>query len=121
MTLSDMFLHVGNNKNIRESSIIGIFDMDNATVSSISRKFLSNAQKKGDVESAVEEIPKSFILFEHPNKDLKRKVKTRSKDDEVKERIRKKKKRPDTRVCFSQISSSALVGRIVDGCYGSYK
>lgn len=117
----NMYLHAGNKKNIRNKNIIGIFDTDNCTVSMISRKFLSEAQKRSEMESAVEEIPKSFILFEHPNRDLKRKVKTRSKDDEVKERIRKKKKRPDTRVCFSQISSSALVGRIVDGWYGSYK
>ena len=85
MTLGDMFLHVGNNKNIRESSIIGIFDMDNATVSSISRKFLSNAQKKGDVESAVEEIPKSFIVYDDGKK---------------------------TKVCFSQLSSASLCGRL---------
>ena len=47
-----MFLHVGNNKNIREKDIIGIFDMDNATISMITRKFLSESQKKNIIESA---------------------------------------------------------------------
>ena len=79
-----MYLHVGNNKNIRESRIIGIFDMDNATVSSVTRKFLSGAQKKGLVESAGYEIPKSFILY--------------SDGDSAK-------------VCFSQLASSSLIGR----------
>ena len=79
-----MYLHVGNNKNLRESSIIGIFDTDNATLSSITRKFLSNAEKSGKVESAVEEIPKSFVLYRD--------------GDTVK-------------ICFSQLSSSALLGR----------
>ena len=79
-----MYLHVGNNKNLRESSIIGIFDTDNATLSSITRKFLSNAEKSGKVESAVEEIPKSFVLYRD--------------GDTVK-------------ICFSQLSSTALLGR----------
>ena len=79
-----MYLHVGNNKNIRESAIIGIFDMDNATVSSVSRKFLTNAQKSGLVESAGYEIPKSFIVYRDGD---------------------------DIKVCFSQLSSSSLHGR----------
>ena len=79
-----MYLHVGNNKNIRESRIIGIFDMDNATVSLISRKYLSTAQKRGLVESAGYEIPKSFIVYRDGN---------------------------DVKVCFSQLASSSLHGR----------
>ena len=80
-----MFLHVGNNKNIREKNIKGNLDMDNATVSPISRKFLSTAQKRGQVESAIEEIPKSFLLYEENN---------------------------ECKICFSQLSSSALKGRM---------
>ena len=79
-----MYLHVGNNKNIRTKDIIGIFDMDNATVSMITRKFLSDSQKRGEVESAVDEIPKSFILYKEKGKYM---------------------------ICFSQISTSALIGR----------
>ena len=33
-----MFLHVGNNRNIRTSDIVGIFDMDNATLSAVTKK-----------------------------------------------------------------------------------
>ena len=79
-----MFLHVGNNKNIREKTIIGIFDADTATVSGITRKFLKEAGKRGAVESACEEIPKSFVLYRKQKKDV---------------------------VCFSQLSSTALLGR----------
>lgn len=79
-----MFLHVGNNKNIREKNIIGIFDADTATISGNTRKFLAAAQKKGIVESANEEIPKSFILY---------------------------RKKDAYSVCFSQISTTALLGR----------
>ncbi len=80
-----MYLHVGNSKNIRIRDVIGIFDMDNATVSSVTRKFLSKKQKQLMVETAELDIPKSFILFEENG-------------------IQK--------VCFSPISSAALRGRI---------
>ena len=79
-----MYLHVGNHKNIREKNIIGIFDIDKSTVSPITRKFLSDAQKRGAVISAKDEIPKSFVLYTENG---------------------------ESRVCFSQISPSALIGR----------
>jgi hypothetical protein len=41
-----MYLHVGNQKNIRRKDIIGIFDMDNATISSLTRKYLNEEQRK---------------------------------------------------------------------------
>ena len=56
-----MFLHIGENKTINEKDIIGIFDCDNTTTSKVTRKFLSTAQNKGEVES-VGDLPKSFIL-----------------------------------------------------------
>ena len=79
-----MFLHVGNNKNLRKKDIIGIFDADTATVSTVTRKFLSGAERRGEVISASEEIPKSFILY---------------------------KKGEKLGICFSQISTAALLGR----------
>ena len=80
-----MYLHVGNNKNIREKNIVGIFDADSATISMVTRKFLSDADKRGVVESTNEELPKSFILYRDENGTYK--------------------------ICFSQMSSSALLGR----------
>ena len=41
-----MYLHAGNNKNIREKDIIGIFDADNSTLSYITRKYLADAEKE---------------------------------------------------------------------------
>lgn len=82
-----MFLHVGNNKNIWIRDVIGIFDMDNATLSAVTRKFLSTRQKQLMVEIAAVELPKSFILFEENGL---------------------------YKICFSPISSAALKGRIHD-------
>lgn len=59
-----MFLHAGNNKNILLKEIIGIFDMDTATVSPDTREFLKSSDKAGFTETIVNELPKSFILTE---------------------------------------------------------
>ena len=40
-----MFLYVGNNKSILIERVVGIFDMDNATLSAVTRKFLSVNEK----------------------------------------------------------------------------
>ena len=40
-----MFLHLGENTVISSSEIIGIFDMDNTTVSKATRDYLSKMQK----------------------------------------------------------------------------
>ena len=82
-----MYLHAGNNKNIREKNIIGIFDIESSTVSDITKKYLSDAEKRGETESAAaDELPKSFIVYFDKNQEFK--------------------------ICFSQLSSSSLDGRI---------
>ena len=65
-----MYLHAGNNKIIRTKSIIGIFDMDNATLGSDTRNFLKKVQGDGLLEISKTEIPKSFILYEK-NENIK--------------------------------------------------
>ncbi len=82
-----MYLHAGNNKIIRTKSIIGIFDMDNATLGSDTRTFLKKVQNDGLLEVSKEEIPKSFILYDK-NKNIKQ-----------------------TAVCISQLSSVSIASR----------
>ena len=82
-----MYLHVGNNQNIRLKDIIGIFDADTATVSAVTKKYLSEADVKKSVSFASEEIPKSFVLYKDTGKK-------------------------EYRICFSQLSTSALCGRL---------
>ena len=85
-----MYLHVGNQMNIRVKDIIGIFDTDRTTISHITRKYLSDAQRRDAVVSAAEEIPKSFVLYR----------------DATDGRIK---------ICFSQLSTASLVGRVRAG------
>lgn len=56
-----MYLSIGNDMAVRDSSVIGIFDMDNTTTSPRTREFLRNAQQEGQVVSC-DDLPKSFVL-----------------------------------------------------------
>ena len=64
-----MFLYLGDGKYKRKSDIIGIFDMDSATVCVTSRQFLSKREKAGAVESDGD-LPKSFLLCEKREKGI---------------------------------------------------
>ena len=56
-----MYLPIGNDMAVRESSLIGIFDMDNTSTSKRTREFLENAQNQGQIVPC-DDLPKSFIL-----------------------------------------------------------
>ena len=57
-----MFLHLGQDTVVSFDEIIGIFDMDNTTVSKNTRKFLNLAERRGEVVNVSYELPKSFII-----------------------------------------------------------
>ena len=57
-----MFLHIGSSRNIRTSDVIGIFDMDTATVGVQTKRFLSRAQRDGRIVNVSDELPKSFLV-----------------------------------------------------------
>ncbi len=60
-----MYLHIGNEKILNEKDIIGIFDIENASVSKLTKEFLGYSQKNGQVESFANDLPKSIIVWEH--------------------------------------------------------
>ena len=57
-----MYLHLGQNTVVAEDSVVGIFDLDNATCSHITRKYLNNAEKKGSLINVSDDIPKAFVV-----------------------------------------------------------
>ena len=57
-----MYLHLGQDTVVRTRDIIGIFDMDNATVSAASKRYLAVAQKEGRVYNVTDELPKTFVV-----------------------------------------------------------
>lgn len=56
-----MYLPIGNDMSVRDSSLIGIFDLDNTSTSPRTREFLQGAEKEGQVVPC-DDLPKSFIL-----------------------------------------------------------
>ena len=60
------YLHIGQNVMLEEKHIIGIFDLDNTSTSKHTRAFLKQAEEDGVVMSACENIPKSFLVCDHP-------------------------------------------------------
>ena len=57
-----MYLHLGQAVVVPEGEIIGIFDLDNASWSPRTRRFLERAEKEGRVVNAASDLPKSFVL-----------------------------------------------------------
>ena len=56
-----MYLNIGNDMAVREQSIIGIFDLDNTSISKRTREFLNQSENEGQVVPC-DDLPKSFIL-----------------------------------------------------------
>ena len=59
-----MYLHIGNGKSIKKTNIIGIFDIDNVTVSKRGKDFINRMERSGLLEYDYMDIPRSFVLFE---------------------------------------------------------
>ena len=90
-----MYINTGNGKNIRSRRVIGIFDMDTATVCVATRNLLSRMQKQGSVQDTDGDIPKSFILADKGT--FKKKEKNKKKESEI---------------ILCKFSSGVLFGRI---------
>jgi len=63
-----MYLHIGKGSSVDTKDIIGIFDLDTATVSSITKNFINKAQREGRVEYKDSDLPRSFIVVSKEKK-----------------------------------------------------
>lgn len=59
-----MYISIGADYAVRDRSVIGIFDLDNASWSKHTRLFLREAEQQGEVVAITGELPKSFVLTE---------------------------------------------------------
>ena len=57
-----MYLHLGQEVVVRHADIIGVFDMDNTTISPHTRDFLRHAESDGRVTYVSMDLPKSFTV-----------------------------------------------------------
>ncbi|MDY3031859.1 MAG: DUF370 domain-containing protein [Clostridia bacterium] len=65
-----MYIHIGGDMVVNTRDVVGIFDVDNTTVSRQGKRFLPMAQKNNRIIYATEELPKSFIVTERKGKTL---------------------------------------------------
>ncbi len=61
-----MYLHIGRNQMIAERHIIGIFDLEITSQSKLTRAFLERAEQDGTVLEVCDDLPKSFLVCDHP-------------------------------------------------------
>lgn len=87
-----MFLNCGKNILVEKKDIIGIFDIDSTYTKGDTKKFLSSAEKKGNIVNCTSNLPKSFILAS----------KKRKCSDAV----------SDEKIYLSSLSSYSAAGRI---------
>ena len=59
-----MYLHIGNGNSVKRKNIIGIFDLDTATVSKITKDFINKRQKDGAVTYLDSDLPRAFLLLD---------------------------------------------------------
>ena len=49
---------------VKRKNIIGIFDLDTATVSRITKDFINKRQKEGDLTYLDSDLPRAFLLLD---------------------------------------------------------
>ena len=59
-----MYVNIGGDMAVRDRSIIGIFDLDGATLSKKTVEYLRSAEQEGGLISVTEDVPKSFLVTE---------------------------------------------------------
>ncbi len=60
-----MFIHIGKDQIIDPKEIVGVFDLETATVSKDTRRFLKAAQDGMKTVSLCDDLPKTFILCDN--------------------------------------------------------
>lgn len=56
------YLHIGNGVSVRHEDVIGIFDLDSATVSHITKDFIKKCTEKEIVTYGDHDLPRSFVV-----------------------------------------------------------
>ena len=59
-----MYINIGGDMAVRDRSIIGIFDLDGASMSKKTMEYLRLMEEEGALISVTEDVPKSFLVTE---------------------------------------------------------
>lgn len=61
-----VYLHLGQNEIIPQRRILGIFDLDKCSYEKRTRDYLAAAEKEGVVLDISGDLPRSFVVCDHP-------------------------------------------------------
>lgn len=64
-----MFVNLDNGETVIRQNIIGVFDIDEATMSEDTKKCLKTAQEEMRVVNIANDLPKSIVLVAEPYMD----------------------------------------------------
>ena len=62
-----MYIHLGEQISVHDSSVIGIFDIENTTIGQDTRALRHRLEDEKNVVNVSQDMPKSFILCEDEN------------------------------------------------------
>ena len=57
-----MYVHIGSNRMIRSTDIVGAFDLDGEITTADTKRFLRRIESEGHAELAGDDLPRSFVL-----------------------------------------------------------
>ena len=60
-----MFLYLGGDITVLSKDVVGVFDIEECSVSRTTADFLNSCQKSGKIINVSEEMPKSFIVTQN--------------------------------------------------------
>ena len=64
-----MYVHIGSNRMIRSSEIVGVFDLDGEITTADTKRFLRRAEREGRTELAGDDLPRSFVVTANADGD----------------------------------------------------
>lgn len=65
-----MYLHLGQETVVKTNTILGIFDLENTSLSKFTKEFLASETKRGAVVNVSYEMPKSYVLCEEHGREV---------------------------------------------------
>ena len=65
-----MYIHLGERISIHDSTVIGVFDLENTTIGPDTRMYLNRLKKEGRAVEVSAEMPKSFVVCIENGKEV---------------------------------------------------
>ena len=60
-----MYLHLGSDIIVKYADIVGVFDIENTSISKITKEYLATSEKEKRVINVSYDMPKSFVVCEN--------------------------------------------------------